>query len=98
MSELAVACCPRQLTPTGVTVSVHTAPGRLPAGAFGLDVAVRVLEFYGSYFACPFPLPKLDLVVIPGFAHVGMENWGVVTFEEPYLLVCIHMLKSNPGS
>lgn len=33
---------------------------------YALDVAADILPFYSNYFRIPFPLPKTDLIAIPG--------------------------------
>lgn len=71
----------------GVTVRVYTPVGKAEQGRFALDVAVRVLPFYKQYFDIAYPLPKLDLVAIGDFSAGAMENWGLVTYRETYLLV-----------
>ena len=38
------------------------------------------------YFAVPYFLPKLDMVVIPNFAFGAMENYGLVTCCETNLM------------
>src|SRR5262249_9185339 len=38
------------------------------------------------YFGMSYPLPKLDLLAIPGGIRGAMENWGAITFFEPRLL------------
>ncbi|CAI5716348.1 unnamed protein product [Hyaloperonospora brassicae] len=73
-------------TSDGVTVSVYTAPGQRARGAFALDVAVRALAFFTQRFQVPYPLAKLDMVAVPDFLG-AMENWGLVTYTEAYLLV-----------
>jgi len=71
----------------GVPVRVVHAPGKSHLTGFALDVARHSLEFFGDYFAIPYPGEKLDLVAIPDFAHGAMENLGCVTFRETALLV-----------
>lgn len=70
----------------GVIVNVYTAPGQSERGRFSLDVAVKALSFFTDRFGIPYPLKKLDMVAIPDFLG-AMENWGLVTYTETYLLV-----------
>lgn len=35
---------------------------------------------------CFFNKPETDLVALPDFASGAMENWGLITFRENYLL------------
>ncbi|TMW67946.1 hypothetical protein Poli38472_007618 [Pythium oligandrum] len=70
----------------GVIVNVYTAPGQAERGRFSLDVATKALSFFTKQFGIPYPLKKLDMVAIPDFLG-AMENWGLVTYTETYLLV-----------
>ncbi len=73
-------------TSKGTTVGVWTTPGKKHQGQFALGVAVKVLEYYESYFDIPYPLPKADLIAIPDFESGAMENWGAITYRETALL------------
>lgn len=74
-------------TKDGVHIRAYATPDKVDQTDFGLDVAVRCLEFYNDYFDIPYPLAKLDMVALPDFAVGAMENWGLVTFREQCLLV-----------
>ncbi|KAH7468565.1 Aminopeptidase M1-B [Phytophthora ramorum] len=74
------------LTEEGVVVNVYTAPGQSARGRFALNVATKALSFFTERFGIPYPLKKLDMVAIPDFLG-AMENWGLVTYTETYLLV-----------
>jgi puromycin-sensitive aminopeptidase len=74
-------------TKNGVKIRVFTTRGKKGHAKFALDVAIRALDFYESYFAIPYPLPVLDLIAIPDFASAAMENWGAITYRETALLV-----------
>lgn len=76
-----------QKTKSGVLVRVMTVPGKSHQGKFALDTTVRCLEFYENYFAIPYPLDTLDMIAIPDFASLAMENWGAITFREIGLLM-----------
>lgn len=71
----------------GVLVRVYAPIGKKEQGKFALDVAVKTLPFYKSYFNIPYPLPKIDLIAIADFAAGAMENWGLVTYRETALLI-----------
>ncbi|MDP2788859.1 MAG: M1 family metallopeptidase, partial [bacterium] len=71
----------------GVIVRVHTTPGKKHQAKFALDVTVRMLEFYEKYFDIKYPLNTLDMIAIPDFSSLAMENWGAITFREAGLLV-----------
>ena len=70
----------------GIDVGVIAPRGRLGETAFALRSAVELLHYYDDYFAYRFPLPKLDLIAIPGGFDGAMENWGAITFQEEILL------------
>ncbi|XP_053689558.1 puromycin-sensitive aminopeptidase [Sabethes cyaneus] len=74
-------------TKDGVLVRVYTPVGRNEQGSFARDVAIDVLHYYNSYFAIDYPLPKMDLVAISDFSAGAMENWGLVTYRETFVLV-----------
>ena len=74
-------------TKNNVRVRVYTLPNKKHQAKFSLDVTVRVLEFYEKYFDIAYPLPVLDMIAIPDFSSMAMENWGAITFREVALLV-----------
>ncbi len=79
--------CLEATTTTGVKVRTYATPENTPHTKFALEVAVKCLEFFDTYFAIPYPLAKCDLVALPDFASGAMENWGCITFREQTLLV-----------
>lgn len=44
------------------------------------------IKYLSEYFAQPFPFPKYDLVMIPGFAYGGMEHAGATFLREESVL------------
>ncbi|XP_004519875.1 puromycin-sensitive aminopeptidase isoform X2 [Ceratitis capitata] len=71
----------------GVIVRVFTPIGKKEQGLFALEVATKVLPYYKSYFNIAYPLPKMDLIAISDFSAGAMENWGLVTYRETFVLV-----------
>lgn len=49
-----------------------------------MKVARKMLDFYQSYLALDFPLPKQDLIAVPNIDS-AMENWGLMIFGEQFL-------------
>lgn len=70
----------------GVVVSVVTTLGKRDQGRYALDSAIRLLRYYNDYFGVRYPLPKLDLIAVPGGMGGAMENWGGIIFFESRLL------------
>lgn len=49
-------------------------------------IAARGIAYLSSFFAQPFPFPKYDLVLIPGFPFGGMEHAGETFLNEDSVL------------
>lgn len=47
---------------------------------------MKALEYYSDFFGVSYPLPKIDLIALEDFAIGAMENWGLLTFRERFLL------------
>jgi len=54
--------------------------------ALAAKIGPKILAFYGKLFKTPFPLPKLDMIAVPDFLTGAMENWGLITYREIFLL------------
>jgi aminopeptidase N len=50
------------------------------------ELGPKILNFYDHHFNIPYPLPKIDMAAIQNFGANGMENWGLITFLEPFIL------------
>jgi len=70
----------------GVKLRVITPMGRRGSGRYALEAVQKLLPYYEDYFGIKYPLPKLDLIAVPGGFSGAMENWGAITFEEEALL------------
>ena len=70
----------------GVTIGVVATTGKAAKGQFALDSAAKLLVWFNDYFGVKYPLPKLDLIAVPGGFGGAMENWGGITFFESRLL------------
>jgi len=70
----------------GVKLRVVTTKGKAETGRYALESEAKILHYYNDYFGIPYPLPKLDLIAIPGGFGGAMENWGGITYYESVLL------------
>ncbi|HKD80898.1 MAG TPA: M1 family aminopeptidase [Candidatus Angelobacter sp.] len=50
------------------------------------QVTADGIKYLSGYFAQPFPFPKYDMVMIPGFAYGGMEHAGATFVREESIL------------
>lgn len=67
-------------------MSVFCPLGSEEEATFAVDLAAKGLKFFEDCFELPYPLPKLDLIGIPGFSTGAMENWGAIIFSTTNLL------------
>ena len=56
-------------------------------GAYALQLAPQVLQFFGKTFGVEYVLPKLDMMAVPRKGGAAMENWGLVLFDQQSLLI-----------
>ncbi|TPX35343.1 hypothetical protein SmJEL517_g02263 [Synchytrium microbalum] len=70
-----------------VLITVYSEIGRAYEGAYALRVALDSLQYFEITLKMPYPLPKLDLVSVPGFPYEGMENLGCMVFDSELLMV-----------
>lgn len=50
------------------------------------EITAQGIKYLSDYFAQPFPFPKYDMVMIPGFAYGGMEHAGATFLREESIL------------
>ncbi|KAK6157012.1 hypothetical protein DH2020_011260 [Rehmannia glutinosa] len=74
------------ITDDGIKVRAYCPVGKSEKGKFALNIAVNTLDFFKMYFSMPYPLPKLDMVAVPELDG-AMENYGLITYHEPELLL-----------
>jgi aminopeptidase N len=68
-------------------INAYAPTGEQDRAAYALSAADDILPYYNAYFGVPYPLPKLDLLAIPGNYEAGaMENWGAITFIDDAML------------
>ncbi|AEY97414.1 FAER426Cp [Eremothecium gossypii FDAG1] len=78
---------------TGQTVALRVfSPQRIQDAAFGLDVLREYLPRVESWFGNPYPLKKLDLVLLPFLSDLAMENFGMITVQMTHLLLTPNQL------
>ena len=91
MSSYLVVLCAGELDAIeaeqdGVKLRVIATKGKAEMGRYALESEAKILRYYNEYFGVPYPLPKLDLIAVPGGFGGAMENWGGITYYESILL------------
>jgi|CXWL01.1.fsa_nt_gi aminopeptidase N len=75
----------------GVELGVVVRRGQTARTHEALAAGEQSLRYFTEYFAIPYPLPKLDMIGVPGAGGFGaMENWGAILYFDQYLLVDAH--------
>jgi aminopeptidase N len=72
----------------GVELGVVVRRGQTHRTAEALEAGEQSLRYFAEYFGERYPLPKLDMIGVPGAGGFGaMENWGAILYFDQYLLV-----------
>lgn len=75
-------------TKSGVEIGVFSTKAHQPKELdLSLDIAKRAIEFYEDFYQTPYPLPQSYQLALPDFSAGAMENWGLVTYREAYMLL-----------
>uniref|UniRef100_A0A8D2P309 Laeverin n=1 Tax=Zosterops lateralis melanops TaxID=1220523 RepID=A0A8D2P309_ZOSLA len=53
---------------------------------YALNITGQIFSFLEDILNVSYPLPKTDLVALPDFGAGGMENWGLIIFQEASLM------------
>ncbi|HET9261175.1 MAG TPA: M1 family metallopeptidase [Acidimicrobiia bacterium] len=76
---------PRIVRGTPIRVIVPT--GNLHLTDIAMENAVFCFEYLSDYYDIPYPGDKLDHIAIPDFAAGAMENVGLITYRDAYLVI-----------
>jgi len=72
---------------SGILVNGYSVEDDIKYIRWSIKKTVDALDFFESWFNIKYPLEKLDIVSIPNFSSGAMENWGLITFREEYILL-----------
>jgi puromycin-sensitive aminopeptidase len=79
------ATAPRVVRDTPIRIIVPK--GNLPLTDIAMENAVFCFEYLSDYYGIPYPADKLDHIAIPDFAAGAMENVGLITYRDAYLII-----------
>jgi aminopeptidase N len=73
-------------TPRGLPVDFYAPRGQGTSLSFALAEAAASVAFFERFLDFPYPLPRLQLAVIPAFASGGMEHFGLIFLSDACLV------------
>src|SRR5918996_1565630 len=71
----------------GTPIRIIVPVGNLHLTDIAMENAVFCFEFLSDYYGIPYPADKLDHIAIPDFAAGAMENVGLITYRDAYLVI-----------
>ncbi|XP_038058557.1 aminopeptidase N-like [Patiria miniata] len=74
----------------GCLIRVWCQPDLIHLAPYALNVSDRVQTYFDDYLGSEYPLAKLDHIAVP--SEVAMENWGLIIYEDSYLLYGLQAL------
>lgn len=74
------------LSKSGTRIRVYSRPDQVAKTEYAVETAADLLSFYEDFTKISYKFSKLDLIGLPEFVSGAMENWGLVTYKETYVL------------
>src|SRR5450755_552259 len=71
----------------GIPIRIYSTPGKKDMGKFALEASEYIVSYMDKYFGMKYPYGKLELIALPDFSAGAMENVGLLTFREVYLII-----------
>ena len=71
----------------GTPIRIIVPQGNLHLTDIAMENAVFCFEFLSDYYGIDYPADKLDHIAIPDFAAGAMENVGLITYRDAYLVI-----------
>ncbi len=71
----------------GTPMRIVVPRGNLHLTDIAMENAVFCFEYLSDYYGIPYPGDKLDHIAIPDFAAGAMENVGLITYRDAYLVI-----------
>ncbi len=71
----------------GTPIRIIVPRGNVHLTDIAMDNAVFCFEYLSDYYGIPYPADKLDHIAIPDFAAGAMENVGLITYRDAYLVI-----------
>ncbi|MBC3764868.1 M1 family metallopeptidase [Neptunicella marina] len=66
---------------------IYTPKGKADKTKFIATHTAEILKALESYFGAAYPFEKVDFIAVPNFTHGAMENAGLITYRDSYLLL-----------
>lgn len=68
-------------------IRVFVKKNAIQQAVYSLKQSTKLLKQLEGYTGTGFKLPKLDVVAVPDFNAGAMENWGLTTYRERYVIL-----------
>jgi aminopeptidase N len=73
----------------GLDIKVYTPLNQQYLGIFAHEIAKKSVVYFEEFYGIKYPLPKLDLIAVPENPIEAMENYSLIIFNQPNLLLNI---------
>ena len=71
----------------GTPIRIIVPKGNVHLTDVAMENAIFAFEYLTDYYGIPYPGDKLDHIGIPDFAAGAMENVGLITYRDAYLVI-----------